>query len=105
MLEMLFNPKRAERSPWEMFFVGLLYASVSMLLANLMFADNPILSKHVSILVITFTVMFSLPFFYFIIKLEENSSHNLRNGNLWTRHEKAISALMWLFLGFVVAYS
>jgi len=105
MLEMLFNPKRAERHPWEMFFVGLLYAGLSMVLANVLFADNPVFSKHISILLITFTVMFSLPFFYFIIKLEERSSHDSSKENLWTRHERAISALMWLFLGFVVAFS
>ncbi len=106
MLEMLLNPKRAERRPWELFFIGFVYAGVSLFLANWLFLNNPVFSKYISMLVITFTVMFSIPFFYFLIKLEEERKVNKKDQNkLWKRHGKAISALMWLFLGFVVSYS
>ena len=71
MLESLINPKRVEKGPWKMFFIGLLYASLSLLLVHWFFANDAVLSKASGILVVTFCVMFSLPFMYFIIKKEE----------------------------------
>lgn len=105
MLEMLLDPKRAERRPWELFFVGLVYAGLAVFLAHWLFAGNPVFSKYISMLTITFTVMFSLPFFYFLIKLEEKKNYSEPKKFLVKEHWKALSALMWLFLGFVVAYS
>ena len=72
MLEMLISPKRAERQPFELFFVGVFYASLSILLVNWIFAQDSVLSKYSGILIVTFTVMFSMPFVYYTIKLEES---------------------------------
>ena len=106
MLEMLLNPKKAERHPWELFFVGLFYASVSLLLVNWVFAQDAVLSKYSGILVVTFTVMFSIPFMYYTIKLEETKVSETRGSfALLKEHRKAIYAFMWLFLGFVIALS
>ena len=58
MLEMLLNPRKAERQPWELFFVGMFYASVSVLLVNWIFADDLVLSKSAGLLLETFTVRF-----------------------------------------------
>jgi uncharacterized membrane protein SpoIIM required for sporulation len=106
MLEMLINPRKAERRSWEMFFVGLFYASLSILLVNWIFAQDAVLAKYSGILIVTFTVMFSLPFMYFTLKNEE--SKGMRETgfmNLLKGHSKAILALMFLFIGFVVAFS
>jgi len=47
-----------------------------------------------------------LPFMYYIIKLEEGKDIEISDsGRLIREHSKAIHALMWLFLGFVVALS
>jgi hypothetical protein len=54
-----------------MFFVGLLYASLSLLLVHFIFSGDPVLSKSSGILVVLFCVMFSLPFMYYMIKNEE----------------------------------
>ncbi len=106
MFEELINPKRAERKPWEMFFIGLLYTSVSILVANFLFGNNLVFNKHISILVITFTVMFSIPFMFYIIKLEEKKDEEIKKEKtLFKEHGKALSALMFLFLGFIVAFS
>ena len=40
MIELLMKPKKAERRPWEMFFVGLFWASVSLLLVTIVFAKD-----------------------------------------------------------------
>lgn len=106
MLEMLISPRKAERRPWEMFFVGAFYATISILLVNWIFAQDAVLVKYSGILVVTFTVMFSLPFVYYTIKLEEKrvveESGAMR---ILKEHERALWAFLWLFVGFVVAFS
>ena len=106
MLEMLINPKKAERRPWEMFFVGIFYSSISILLVNWIFAQDAVLSKSSGILLVTFTVMFSIPFVYYTIKLEEKKiTQNKKALDLVLEHKRALYAFLWLFLGFVVAFS
>jgi uncharacterized membrane protein SpoIIM required for sporulation len=106
MLEMLINPKKAERRPWEMFFIGAFYASLSILLVNWIFSQDAVLSKYSGILVVTFTVMFSIPFVYYTIRLEEKkTTSGIGTLSLLKEHEKALLAFLWLFVGFVVAYS
>lgn len=106
MLEMILSPRKAKRRPWEMFVVGLFYASLAILLVNWIFSQDPVLSKYAGILVVTFTVMFSLPFMYFLIRDEEEE--DIKQDGLLRmlgEHSKAVYALMWLFLGFIVAFS
>lgn len=106
MFEMLVNPKKAERHPWELFFVGAFYASLSILLVEVVFSRDPVLSKYAGMLVVIFTVMFSMPFMYYTIKYEESKIPYIRGTlNLLREHEKAIKAFLFLFLGFVVAFS
>ena len=106
MLEMLMNPMKAERRPWELFFVGAFYASISILLVNWIFAQDAVLSKSSGILVVTFTVMFSIPFMYYIIKLEEKKiTSTIGTFALLKEHKKAIYAFLWLFFGFIIAFS
>ncbi len=106
MLEMLINPRKAERHPWEIFFVGIFYASLSLLLVHWIFARDAVLSQYSGILLVTFTVMFSMPFVYYTIKYEERKI-NPNGGTiaLLKEHKKALSVFMWLFFGFVVAFS
>lgn len=106
MIEFFVKPKRAERRPWEMFFVGLIYASIALLLVSFVFSKDSVLSQYGGILVVTFTVISSLPFMYYLIKLEEGKDLEIsKSGKLLEEHSKAIQALMWLFVGFVVAFS
>ena len=106
MIELLMKPKKAERNPWEMFFVGLFWASVSLLLVSFVFGKDSILKEGSGLLVVTFTVIACLPFMYYIIKLEEGKDVEINDsGKLIKEHSKAIRALMWMFLGFVVAFA
>jgi uncharacterized membrane protein SpoIIM required for sporulation len=106
MIELLIKPKRAERKPWEMLFIGMIYASISLLLVTFVFSKDFVLGDFGGILVITFTVICSLPFMYYIVRLEEGKDIEINNeGKLIKEHTKAINALMWLFLGFVIAFS
>ena len=106
MIELLMKPKRAERRPWEMFFVGLFWASVSLGLAIFVFGKDSVLKEGGGLLVVIFTVICCLPFMYYIVKLEEGKDIEITDsGKLIREHSRAVLALMWLFLGFVVAFS
>lgn len=106
MLEMILSPRKAKRAPWEMFVIGLIYASLSVLIVNWVFSQDAVLSKYSGILIVTFSVMFSLPFMYFLIRNEEESDVKEEGMfRMLKEHRKAVYSLMWLFLGFIVAFS
>lgn len=106
MLEVLISPRKAEREPWELFFVGAFYASVAILLVNWIFSRDAVLVKYSGILTVTFTVMFSIPFMYYMLRYEEKKVTRDRTMfSLLREHERAIWAFLWLFVGFVVAFA
>ena len=106
MLESLINPKRAEKGPWKMFFIGIIYASLSLLLVHWFFSGDAVLSKFSGILVVTFCVMFSLPFMYYMIKTEKEEDEQVEGFfGIWRVHKDAIYGFVWLFLGFIIAFS
>jgi uncharacterized membrane protein SpoIIM required for sporulation len=106
MIEMFVKPKRAERRPGELFWIGLFYSSVALLLVSFVFSGDDILSQYSGILVVTFCMMVSMPFMYYIVKLEEGKDVVIsQSGKLLKEHSKALKAMMWLFLGFVVGFS
>ena len=106
MLESMINPKRLEKGPWKMFFIGIVYASLSLLLVKWFFSGDAVLSQYSGMIVVTFCVMFSLPFMYFIIKEEEQEDENVFGlFSVWRIHKDALYSFMWLFLGFIIAFS
>ena len=106
MLEMLINPRKAERKSWELFFVGAFYASLSILLVNWIFSQDAVLSRYSGILVVTFIVMLSVPFVYYTLRYEEGKISQVSGTwELLKEHKKAIYAFLWLFIGFVIALS
>ncbi len=106
MFEMLINPKKAEQRPWEMFFIGAFYATVSLILVKWVFSGDAVLSKYSGILVVTFCVMFSIPFMYFAIRNEEEKDLQITGYvKLLREHSKALLYFMFLFMGFIVAFS
>ena len=106
MLESIVNPKSAERGPFKMFFVGLLYASLSLLLVHWFFSSDPTLSQASGMIVVVFCVMFTLPYMYFMIKQEEEEDEMVEGFfSVWRVHSDALYGFMWLFLGFIIAFS
>lgn len=103
MLEAIIKPKAAEKRPWKMFFVGLVYASLSLLLVHWFFPNDSLAN---GMTVVAFCIMFSLPFMYYMIKREEKQDEEIEGFlHVWKVHSDAIYAFMWLFLGFVIAFS
>jgi uncharacterized membrane protein SpoIIM required for sporulation len=106
MLESLINPKKAERKPWEMFFVGSFWTAIAILIVNLIFRQNYTFSKYNSIMIITFTVMLCIPFMYYLLKYEEKKDMEISDEKkLLKQHSKAILAFTFLFLGIMFAFA
>lgn len=106
MLESIVNPRRLEKGPWKMLFVGIIYGSLSLLLVRWFFGSDVVLSQYSGILVVTFSVMFSLPFMYYIIKREEEEDEQVFGlFSVWKIHKDAVFSFMWLFLGLIIAFS
>ena len=106
MLESIINPKRGERHPWQLLFVGFVYAVVSVLLANWIFSGNNVFEKHISIISVFFTVMFSIPFVYYTMLYEEKKDTLIKGERkLLKEHSRALLAFIFLFLGYVLAFS
>lgn len=106
MLELLLSPKKVERRPWEMFFVGLFYASLAVILVNWIFGQDAVLSKYSGVLIVTFSVMFTIPFVYYAFKYEEEKDlRETGTFKMLSGHRKTLYALMWLFLGLMIAFS
>ena len=106
MLESIINPKRLEKGPWKMLFVGIIYGSLSLLLVRWFFGGDVVLSQYSGMIVVTFAVMFSLPFMYYIIKQEEEEDERVFGFlSVWRVHKDAVFSFMWLFLGLIIAFS
>ena len=106
MLEDIIHPKRTQKGTWKMFFIGLIYASLSLILVHWFFSQDPDLSKASGMMVVLFLIMFSLPYMYFIIRKEEKEDETVEGfKGVWNAHKDALYAFMWLFLGFVIAFS
>lgn len=89
-----------------MLFVGLLYASLSLLLVKWFFGADPVISKYSGFIVIAFCIMFTLPFMYFLINQEEEEDESTEGiYSVWKAHGDALYAFMWLFLGMLIAFS
>ena len=106
MLESMINPTRTEKGPIKMLLVGIIYASLSLLLVKLFFSSDPVLYKFSGMIVVTFCVMFSLPFMYYLIKREEEEDEQSEGFlGIWNIHSDALFSFMWLFAGFLIAFS
>lgn len=100
VLESLTTPYKAEKHPWEMFFIGLIYSSVAIFISLQIFET---MSGLISVFL---TVMASIPIVYSTIKFEEQKDlTDLKERSLLKEHSKALLLFMFLFLGMMVAYS
>ena len=99
VLELLANPGNAERKPWELFFIGMVYSSVALLSALLVFRN------HAGIAMVFFTTLGCAYFVQKLLKMEEKKDHSIRSElEILKEHGKALSVFVFLFLGFVFAF-
>lgn len=106
MLESIINPSKIEKGPWKMFFIGLIYGSLSLLLTQWFFSGDVVLSKFSGMIVVAFCVMFSLPFMYYMMKQEEDEDESVEGFfSVWRVHKDAVWAFVFLFAGFVISFA
>lgn len=100
VLEALTTPQRAERKPWDLFFIGIIYAAVGLFLAIWVFREEA------SIVMVLLTVVACVPLIYNTFRLEEEKDVAIESERtLLKEHGRALSFFMWMFVGFVVAFS
>ena len=99
VLEALINPVKAEKKPWEMFFIGMIYASIAVIISISVFKELS------SIVMIALTAMASIPIIYGAINLEEKKDMEIDDEKILIKeHGKALSFFIFLFLGFTAAF-
>ena len=100
VLELLVNPKKVTGKPSELMILGFIYAFVSIFLALWIF------KSHVSIVMVTLTIIASIPLVRTIISMQEKKDMSIRSeSTLLKEHSKAILAFTYLFLGYVAAFT
>lgn len=98
--------KDSERKSWHMLLVGLIYATLSVLIVKWFFSEDNVLSGASGMMVIVFCVMFSMPYMYKILKREEKEDEQVEGlYPVLKEHSDVIKSFLWLFLGFVIALS
>lgn len=99
VLERLIDPKKVKGKPWEMFFIGAAYSLIALFLSMWIFKG------YVSIVMITLTVIASIPFVYRAIEQEEKKDVKIKKEKqLLKAHKKIVVAFLYLFLGFVTTF-
>jgi uncharacterized membrane protein SpoIIM required for sporulation len=100
VLELLINPWKAESNPWELFFIGAAYSSIAILLSNYIFAEN------ISIVMVFLTTLACTYLIQKVLKVEEEKDDTLTTEiSRLKQHTRALSVFMFLFLGFVAAFT
>lgn len=99
VLESLVNPMSARKKPWEMFFIGIFYATIAMFLSMWIFHEQA------SLIMVFLTVLACVPLIYTTIKQEEAAEDSKKEIILLKEHSRILYFLICLFFGFIVAFS
>ncbi len=98
VIESLINPLKAEKKPWEMFFLGLVYNSIAILISLKIFRD------YSSLVMVFLTVMACTPIMYATIRMEEKKDLEYDDEKrILKEHGKALTFFMMLFFGITVS--
>lgn len=100
MLNILFNPKRAERHPVEMMIIAIFYSSISIVLSLWIFPE------HSSLVMVFFTVLSCVYVIQRAMKIEEAKERPYKSEKwILKEHSKLILFLLFLFLGYVFSFT
>jgi len=100
VFESLIREDNAEKHPWHVFLIGMLYATIGVVFHIWLFKGS------IDNLSIFITVFASIPLMYKIIILEEKKAKNTHEErNLLKEHKKALIAFIALFIGICIAFT
>ena len=98
VVESLILPSKAEKKPWQMFFIGFLYSTIAIFLSLWIF------EKQSSFVMVFLTVLAAIPIMYNTIKFEETKDTKIKSEKeLIKEHNRAIIFLTFLFLGITLS--
>ncbi|MBI2108274.1 stage II sporulation protein M [Candidatus Woesearchaeota archaeon] len=98
VLESIISPEKAENKPWETFFIGFAYMTIAIVLSLWIFEDEA------SMVMVFLVVIASIPLVYNTMNFEESKDMLIsKESSLLKEHNKAVSFLMFLFLGTTAA--
>lgn len=98
VLESIISPEKAENKPWETFFIGFAYMTVAIVLSLWIFEDEA------SMVMVFLVVIAAIPLVYNTMNFEESKDLLIsKESSLLKEHNKAVSFLMFLFLGTTAA--
>lgn len=97
-LESLISPLEGEEHPWLVFWMGIAFSTLAIMLAVWLFP------KYASLFFVFFLVMSVTPLFYMTLGFEENKDMKTEDeGRLIKEHYKALRFLMYMFYGVTIA--
>lgn len=99
VVESIVNYVNAEKRPDEMLLFGFIVATLAIFLAMWVFPS------YASFAMVTFTVMAVLPLMVHIIQYEKEKQEKVRGLARFGVHRKAVVFFMFLFVGFLLAYT
>ncbi|HIH14664.1 MAG TPA: hypothetical protein HA360_05785 [Nanoarchaeota archaeon] len=97
VLESLLGAKEAEKKPYYVFFLGMLYASVAIFLSLWIFRSEA------SLILVFLMVFASLPLIYKTTNFEAKKLYQLGESTLPRAHIDALKVFLYLFMGFTIA--
>ncbi len=100
VFEFLVSTKNAERHPWEMFFIGMIYSSLGLFLSYWIFKD------YSSIVMVFLTVLASIHIIHGAFSNEEERDKKEVNEMfLLKSHGRVLTYFIFLFLGFTLGFA
>lgn len=98
VFEVLVDPRKVTGKPWEMFFIGAVYAFIGFVLGFWVFRSQ------VSLIMVAFTAIISVPFVHSAIDSEQTQTKNRKDLSLFQKHGKLMQMFVFLFIGFVFTF-
>jgi stage II sporulation protein M len=100
VLESLTNPILAEKKPYQLFFFGILYASVGILLSLWIF------ESYSSLVMVFLTTLATTPLIYQTMRIEETKDMEYEEEtSILREHSKAVIFLIYLFVGITICFA
>ena len=99
MFKELTTPLAAERKPWELFFLAIIFSSLAILISIIFFNNQG------GINTIVLSILAFIPLMYHALAREERQDTTHTNERFLLReHSKVVLFLIFMFLGMVVSF-
>lgn len=99
VLEGITNILKAEKKPFQLFYIGFTYATIGVFLSLWIFKE------YSSMIMVFLTVLAAIPLVYNAMKLEEQKDIIIEKQSTLTReHTRVIAVILFLFLGITLAF-